>query len=104
MFNWINISYFYILVHEQTIIYQVLTLFLIIVSLLLSYLGIVKWVAKFVLSIANLFISIVFLNFCGTDIVFKNDFNEAYKLGKKMVSDWILLIYKRFLFNWNFEF
>lgn len=53
--------------NSQTIIIQFVLLAFLIVALLLSYCGKIKWLAKFALGISNLYIGIVFFGVFGTE-------------------------------------
>ncbi len=48
--------------NEKTWLIQIILLILVFLAVTLSYMGKVKWAAKFALGIVNLFIGIVFLH------------------------------------------
>ena len=53
--------------NQETILVQIIILVVVLLALTLSYTGKIKWMAKFVLGITNLFIGIVFFAFYGTE-------------------------------------
>lgn len=57
--------------NEQTILFQTALLLLLAAGLLLSYTGKIKWAAKLVLGLANLYIGIVFFGIFGTEPIQK---------------------------------
>ena len=57
--------------NSQTIIAQIVLTLLLVAGLILSYTGKLKWGAKLVLGIANLYIGIVFLGMFGTEPIQK---------------------------------
>ena len=57
--------------NEKTWIIQILLLIAVLLAMILSYTGKVKWAAKFVLGIVNLFIAIIFFARYGTEPVQK---------------------------------
>lgn len=57
--------------NSQTIAVQTFLAVLIVAALVLSYTGKVKWTAKFILGIANLYIGIVFFGIYGTEPIQK---------------------------------
>jgi len=57
--------------NSQTIIIQILLLIFIVVALTLSYTGKIKWIAKFVFGIANLYIGFGFFGIYGTEVIQK---------------------------------
>lgn len=57
--------------NEQTKILRIVLLIVVIAAIALSYIGKIKWAAKFALGIANLFIGIVFFAWHGTEPIQK---------------------------------
>ena len=57
--------------NEKTWLIQIILLILIFLAVTLSYMGKVKWAAKFALGIVNLFIGIVFFAWYGTEPIQK---------------------------------
>lgn len=53
--------------NQDTVIAQIILVVLILVFLILSYMGKIKFGAKIILGIANLFIGIVFFAYYGTE-------------------------------------
>lgn len=57
--------------NSQTMMVQIILTFLLVAGLVLSYTGKMKWAAKFVLGIVNLYIGIVFFGIFGTEPIQK---------------------------------
>lgn len=55
------------LYNEQTLLIQIILLILLIMAIFSSYSGKIRWIAKFALGIANLYIGIVFFGIYGTE-------------------------------------
>lgn len=53
--------------NQQTIVFQIIIFIMVIIALVLSYTQKVKWAAKFILGIANLFIGSIFFSLYGTE-------------------------------------
>ena len=57
--------------NKHTIIIQIILMIFLALSLVLSYNGKIKWIAKFALGIANIYISIIFFGIYGIEPVQK---------------------------------
>ncbi|MDL2218278.1 DUF6064 family protein [Christensenellaceae bacterium OttesenSCG-928-M15] len=53
--------------NSQTVVFQIILALFLVAAMVLSYIGINRWIAKLTLGIANLYIGIVFFGIFGTE-------------------------------------